>query len=214
MLSRVSENGVFIVLDGADGCGKSTQAARLVERLRDRGRTVLHTREPGGTELGERLRPVLLDPALGDVAPMAEVFLYQASRAQLVESVLRPALARGEIVVCERWHYATRAYQGAYVGVGRRASDEAVRTSSALAVGETEPDRAVLLDLPAGEAAVRLGERLDRVEARGEAYREEVARRFRDIFAEDPVRQRVVSALGTVEAVGERVWEAVRDLVD
>jgi len=214
MLSAMSKQGVFLVLDGADGCGKSTQAERLVSRLRTAGHTVVHTREPGGTDLGERIRDLLLDPSLGDVSAMAEVFLYQASRAQLVDTVIRPALRAGQVVVCERWHYATRAYQGAYEGVGRRAPDEALLESSALAVGGTEPDRAILLDLPSDRADARLGRLLDRIEARGLAYSSLVAERFREIFAEDPEQRRLVDAVDGVEEVGERVWEAVRDLFE
>jgi len=202
------------VLDGLDGCGKSTQAARLTERLRGLGRTVLHTREPGGSALGERVRTLLLDPELGDVAPMAEVFLYQASRAQLVETVIRPALARGEIVVCERWHYATTAYQGAYEGVGPRASPEALRQSSALATNGLEPHRALLLDMAAEASDGRVGADRDRLESRGAGYRDRVGARFREVFAEDPEVRRLVSAEGSIEAVASRVWEAVRDLID
>ena len=94
--STTDKQGIFLVLDGADGCGKSTQAERLASRLRTAGHTVVHTREPGGTDLGERIRDLLLDPSLGEVAAMAEVFLYQASRAQLVEAVIRPARNRDD----------------------------------------------------------------------------------------------------------------------
>lgn len=214
ILSAMERPGIFLVLDGADGCGKSTQAARLTSRIQALGRKVVHTREPGGTDLGERLRTVLLDHELGEIAPMAEVFLYQASRAQLVETVIRPALAQGQVVLCERWHYATCAYQGAYGGVGRRADPEALLQTSALAVGGTEPDRAILLDLPPGVADARLGADLDRVEARGKDYRASVAERFRDIFREDPQQRRIVAAGGEVDDVAERVWEAVRDLFE
>lgn len=206
--------GVFIVLDGLDGCGKSTQARRLSERLRAAGRSVIHTREPGGTGLGEQVRALLLDPDLGDVAPLAEVFLYQASRAQLVDTVIAPALREGHVVVCERWHFATRAYQGAYEGIGRPATEDALLLSSRLAVGETEPHRALLLDMPSAETGARLGKDLDRLESRGDAYRRHVAERFRSIFAEDPDARRVVSAAGSKDDVEERVWEAVRDLFD
>jgi dTMP kinase len=209
----MAPRGLFIVLDGIDGCGKSTQAARLADRLRAAGRSVVHTREPGGTALGERVRDILLDRDLGDVAPLAEVFLYQASRAQLVDTVIRPALAEGHVVVCERWHYATRAYQGAYAGVGRRATDEAVAASSALATGGTEPDLAILLDLPDAASSERLGEDLDRLESRGAAYRAEVATRFRAIFAEDPDRRRIVSAVGTKDEVAARIQELVDALL-
>ena len=205
--------GLFLVLDGIDGCGKSTQARRLAAHLERLGRTVLLTREPGGTAFGERVRALLLDPELGDIAPMAEVFLYQASRAQLVEAVIRPALARGEVVVCDRWHFATTAYQGAYEGVGCRAGEEALRTSSALATAGTEPDRAILLDLAVADAGLRVGEQRDRLEARSEEYRARVAERFRDIFAEDPGQRRIVPADGSEDEVEARVWEVVRDLI-
>jgi len=208
----MAQRGIFLVLDGLDGCGKSTQAARLSTRLRAAGRTVLHTREPGGTPLGERVRTLLLDPGLGEIAPLAEVFLYQASRVQLVDEVIRPALGRGEVVVCERWHTATSAYQGAYAGPGRRADAEALRVTSALATGGTEPDRALLLDLATDAADGRVGSERDRLEQRGADYRARVAAGFRAVFAEHRDRRRVVGAVGTIDEVAERVWEAVRDL--
>lgn len=208
----MASTGLFLVLDGLDGCGKSTQAKRLVQRFEALGRTVVHTREPGGSTLGERVRALLLDKELGEVAPMAEVFLYQASRAQLVEEVIRPALARGEVIVCERWHYATSAYQGAYEGVGRRAEDEAVLASSALATGGTEPHRAILLDMPSEASDERVGGDRDRLESRGDDYRERVGERFRAIFREEPEQRRIVDASGTIEDVAGRVWEAVHDL--
>ncbi len=204
---RRASAGRFFVLEGLDGCGKSTQARRLVERLRALGREVVHTREPGGTPAGERIRAVLLDPALGEVDPLTEVLLYQAARRQLVAQVIAPALARGALVVCERWHYATQAYQGAAGG----AAGEAVRASSDLATGGLEPDRAVLLDLPDAAAQARMDRPRDRIEARGADYRARVAAGFRAIFEADPGRLRIVSALGTPEAVEARVWEALRD---
>lgn len=204
--------GVFVVLEGLDGAGKSTQAARLCARIAARGRSVVHAREPGGTALGERVRALLLDPALGELAPMAEVLLYQASRAQLVEEVIRPALAAGRVVVCERWHYATEAYQLAYEGIGARADARSVRQSSRLAVRGVEPQRALFLDLGDAAAQARVGAAPDRVEARGPAYRARVARRYREIFSRDPVRLRVVDARGTPEEVEARIWAEVADL--
>ncbi len=200
--------GRFVVLEGLDGCGKSTQARRLVERLTRTGREVLHTREPGGTPAGERIRALLLDPALGELEPLAEVLLLQAARAQLTARVLRPALARGAVVVCERWHYATTAYQGAAGG----ADLGAIAASSALATGGLEPDRAVLLDLPDAVRQQRLGRSRDRIEARDAAYRARAAEGFRRVFAADPGRLRTVPAVGAPEQVEARVWEAVRDL--
>lgn len=200
--------GVFLVLEGVDGCGKSTQAGRLAERLRAVGRDVLHVREPGATAAGERIRDVLLDPDSGDITPMAEVFLYQAARAQLVKEVLEPALAAGRDVVCERWHYATSAYQGIAANLGL----EPVRITSALATGGLEPGRAVLLDVDDAVAGSRLGETLDRMEQKGDAFRARVAEALRSVFGAGDESLRIVNARGTVDEVSERVWEAVRDL--
>jgi dTMP kinase len=199
---------VFVVLDGIDGTGKTTQARRLCARLEALGRAVVHAREPGGTLLGERVRALLLDPSLGDVAPMAEVFLYQACRAEIVQQLVRPALERGTDVVCERWHYATTAYQGIAGGAG----EGAVRATSALATGGLEPDRAILLDLPDAVAGARLGRLLDRIEGRGAEFRSRVGDAFREVFRRGAPRCRVVSAAGTPEEVEERVWTEVRDL--
>lgn len=208
-LAPAAHTGRFFVLEGLDGSGKSTQARRLVARLQALRREVVHTREPGGTIAGERIRALLLDPTLGEVDPLTEVLLYQAARRQLVTQVLVPALARGALIVCERWHYATQAYQGAAGG----AALAAVRASSALATGGLEPDRAVLLDLADDAAQARMSRPRDRIEARGADYRARVAAGFRAIFQTDPERLRTVSAAGTPEAVETRVWEAVRDLV-
>ncbi len=204
--------GVFIVLEGLDGCGKTTQAKRLAERLEGLGRTVVHTREPGGTTVGERVRDVLLDPDVGKMDPRAEVFLYQAARAHLVSSVIRPTLDAGDVVVCERWHYATQAYQTTPQGDVTGASAEMVRETSAWATGGTEPDRAVLLDMPSHDTGERMQRPLDRIESRGASYREGVAHAFREIFEADPERMRIVSAVGTIDEVEARVWEAVADL--
>ncbi len=199
---------MFLVLEGIDGCGKSTQAVALKERLEAGGRRVLHVREPGSTRVGERVRSVLLDTTLGEIEPITEVFLYQAARAQLVAELLRPALADGIDIVCERWHYATSAYQGVGAGAGLGA----VATTSALATGGLEPDRAVLLDLPEKSAGARLGGDLDRIERRGAAYRAKVAAALRTLFEADGNRLRVVDARGAPDEVSGRVWEAVHDL--
>ena len=200
--------GVFIVLEGVDGCGKSTQAERLVERMRALGRDVLAVREPGTTKAGERIRALLLDPALGDISPVSEVFLYQAARAQLVAEILEPALAAGRDVLCERWHYATSAYQGVAGGAGL----ETVRLTSRLATGGLEPDRAVLLDLPSEQAGARLGDDHDRIEQRGDAYRGVVAQALREVFHAEDDALRTVRADLPPDEVEQEVWEAVRDL--
>ena len=112
--------GRFIVVEGIDGSGKSTMASRLAGELRARGRNVLRTREPGGTLIGEKVRTLLLDAENAAMVPYAELFLYMASRAQLVDEVIRPALAKGTDVLCDRYYYSTAAYQGAAGKVGIR----------------------------------------------------------------------------------------------
>jgi dTMP kinase len=206
----MAKAGLFLVLEGLDGTGKSTQAKRLVERVGASGRRVVHLREPGGTPAGERIREILLDPASGDLDAVTEVFLYQAARRRLVLERLVPALAEGAVVVCERWHTATAAYQGA----GGGADPDLVLRTSAAATGGVEPRRSLLLALPRGVAAVRRADRPpDRIEARDDAYRARVERAFRSIFSGDPDRFRVVDAEGAPDEVAARLWEAVRDLV-
>jgi dTMP kinase len=202
--------GLFLVLEGLDGTGKSTQAKRLVERIAATGRRAVHLREPGGTPVGERIREVLLDPASGDLDAVTETFLYQAARRRLVLERLRPALAEGAVVVCERWHTATEAYQAG----GGGADPAFVRATSRAATGGLEPRRALLLALPLAEAAARRSGRApDRIERRDDAYRARVEAAFRALFAGDPDRFRVVDASGDPDAVAARVWEAVRDLL-
>ena len=208
-------SGRFVVLEGIDGCGKSTQAARLAARLEGLGRDVLHTREPGGTLLGERVRALLLDKGLGEIDPRAEVFLYQAARAQIAAEVIGPAVAAGRVVICERWHFATMAYQTAAHGAtATGAPADMVRDTSAWATGGVEPDRALLLDLSVDGSRARIERDLDRIEARGDDYRAAVGARYREIFAVDAERLRIVSAAGSRDDVEARVWGAVRDLFD
>jgi dTMP kinase len=203
-----TRGGLFLVLDGPDGAGKSTQVARLAERLKAAGHDVLAVREPGGTVAGERIRSLLLDPAAGELDPVTELFLYQASRRRLVVERIRPALAAGRTVLCDRWHTATRVYQGAAGGAGAALIDATTRA----ATDGLEPRRAVLLDVPDEVARARMARPLDRMEGKGEAFRARVRAGFRALFSGDPDRLRVVDASGDVDAVAERVWEAVRDV--
>ena len=166
--------GRFIVVEGIDGSGKSTLAARLAAHLEARGRRVLRTREPGGTPLGEKIRGLLLDPAHAEMVPWTELFLYMASRAQLLEEVVRPALEGGAVVLCDRYYYSTAAYQGAAGRVGLPVVlDLAQRVAKF-----RRPDLVLLLDVPPRVARRRDGDRRDRVEAKGAGYQERVRRGF------------------------------------
>ncbi|MFI5348186.1 MAG: dTMP kinase [Elusimicrobiota bacterium] len=167
--------GLFIVLEGPDKSGKSTQARRLAEALRARGLTVLHTREPGGTSVAEGVRAVLLNPQL-QIDPVAELFLYEASRAQHVAEKIRPALARGETVVCERFTMSTDAYQGVARGLGLKTT----RTLNAVATGGLKPDLTVVLDIPVDEFDSRDQKRaLDRLEREHVSFRVAVRKGYR-----------------------------------
>jgi dTMP kinase len=205
----MTATGLFLVLDGPDGAGKSTQAARLAERLRVAGRDVLSVREPGGTAVGERIRSVLLDPATGELDAVTELLLYQASRRRLVLERIVPALEAGRTVVCDRWHTATRVYQGIAGGVDPALVDATTRA----ATGGLEPRRAVLLDVPEAVAARRMSRPLDRMESKGAEFQTRVREGFRRVFAGDPDRFRTVDASRDVDAVAASVWDAVRDLV-
>jgi dTMP kinase len=192
--------GRFIVLEGGEAVGKSTQAALLAQRL-----GAVLTREPGGTAVGEALRRLLLDLPLAPV-PKAEALLMLAARAQHVAEVIEPALVRGADVVCDRYSGSTLAYQG----YGRGLPLAELEEMNGWATGHRAPDVIVLLELPLEVARQRLGAAtLDRIEAEGAEFLQRAQAGFRQLAAADPLRWQVVDASGTVEDVAERVWKAV-----
>jgi len=214
-----ARRGVFLVIDGPDGAGKTTQVERLVRRLREEGRQATAVRDPGSTPVSERIREVLLDARLGEMEPWTEVFLYMASRAEMTSRLLRPALEVGLVVVSDRFVSSTVAYQGYAGGVDPARIWELGR----LATGGLEPDLTVLLDLPAAEGLARLRSRrpgrrggsartaggLDRVEAKPLAYHEKVREGFLAMARERPEAFAVVDAARPPDQVAEAVWEAV-----
>jgi dTMP kinase len=197
--------GRFIVVEGIDGSGKSTMAARVASELARRGRRVLHTREPGGTPLGEKIRALLLDAKHSEMVPMTELFLYMASRAQLVDEVIRPALRAGTDVVCDRYYYSTAAYQGA---AGRIGMKTVLDLAEKIARFE-RPDLVALLDLPPTVARRRAGDRHDRVESKGLAYQNRVRRGFLQLARRDRRRIRVIDAARDDGLVFAELWKAV-----
>jgi dTMP kinase len=200
----MTARGRFYVLDGVDGCGKSTQAARLVAALGKGAKSApLHLREPGSTAAGERIRALLLDPEPA-LTPAAQVLLFAAARAQMLVELVAPALVAGRDVVCERFHASTVAYQGAALGVGEG------RVLALLSewAGEPAPDLTLILDLDAGEARERRGSR-DRFEAERHDFHRRVAESYRR-FAARAERTVLVDARGTIDEVASRVWEEVR----
>jgi dTMP kinase len=194
---------VFISFEGLDGCGKTTQAAMLAAALELEGRTVVRVREPGGTPIGERIRELLLD---GDsvIGGAAEALLYAAARAQLVDQVILPALARGEVVVADRFIDSSLAYQGVARGLGL----EQVLQANELATGGLMPDITLLLELPAELAAERRGDSPDRIESEGAGFLAAVAAGFAAAAARFTERIHVVDASGPPRAVLARVREA------
>lgn len=189
--------GRLIAFEGGEGSGKSTQAARLATRL-----GAVLTREPGGTDVGGRIRAIVLDPLVGTTLDArAEALLMAADRAQHVTEVIRPALARGVDVVTDRFSGSTLAYQGHARGLD---VDELARLSR-WATASLEPDVVVLLDVPADVAVARMERDLDRMEAAGDDFHQRVAEGYRALAGADPDRWRVVDGSGTVEDVEARV---------
>jgi dTMP kinase len=196
--------GTFIVFEGIDGCGKTTQIG-LLEGVLSKHHHVVRLREPGGTPIGERIREVLLDARHAEMSPMTEFLLYMASRAQLVEETIRPALKRGRVVLLDRYYFSTAAYQGA---AGKLGVDYVLDFAE-----ETcrfpQPDLVVVLDVDPAEAARRSMREKDRVEAKGLAYQRKVRAAYLAMAKRDPKRFRVVKASGSIDTVHPNVVEVV-----
>ena len=200
----------FITFEGGEGSGKSTQIALLASALRELGETVLTVREPGSSVVGESIRATLLDPANAAMSDRAELLLYEAARAQVVDEVIRPALEAGTVVLADRYFDSTTAYQG----YGRGLNLDEIAQLNAFAVGGLVPDRTVVLDIPADEGLTRalsIGQP-DRLEQQALAFHERVREGFLDIALTEPNRVRVVDAVQNVDAVFADVLFAVEDL--
>jgi dTMP kinase len=229
-------SGLLITFEGTEGGGKSTQIQLLAQRLRELGRTVRVLREPGGTPIGEEIRHTLKhSDANRAMTREAELLLMNASRAQLVREVIRPALAAGEVVLCDRFYDSTTAYQGH----GRQLDLARVRAIIDFAVEDTRPHLTLLLDVPvavsearrlsrqkqlldvptnpdAGRDHARLsfrGPLRDRMEEADRAFFERVHQGYAAIAAAEPKRVRLIDATQSIEAVSGRVWEAVQPLL-
>lgn len=204
--------GRFIAFEGGEGAGKSTQARLLADALRARGIAVVITREPGGTPGAEAIRALLLDPP-GDSWPAeAEALLFAAARADHVAHLIRPALARGAWVICDRFVDSSRAYQGSAGGLG----DEAITTLHAFGSAGLRPDRVILLEGDEAALAGRLaarGERADAIEGRPAEYHRAVAAAFRALAKANPQGFAVIDAIGAPDAVHQRILLAIGDLL-
>jgi dTMP kinase len=196
--------GLFIAIEGPEGAGKTTLAEALAGRLANLGREVVRVREPGGTPVAEAARAAFLDPAL-EATPLAEVFLLLAARADLVARVIRPALARGAVVLCDRYDLSTEAYQIA----GRRLDADGVRAANRLATGGLRPDVTLVLDVPAGVGRARQmadGKVPDRLEQADAAFHARVASAFQAAAGSGIVH---VDATQPAAAVEREAWEAI-----
>ncbi len=204
--------GKFITLEGGEGVGKSTQAARLADVLRARGIDVVVTREPGGTPGAEAIRDLLMTGSEDRWSARAEALLFAAARADHVEKVIRPALERGDWVICDRFIDSTRAYQGGAGGV----SDEDILALHKIGSGGLLPDRTLLLSMPLLDASRRTDERdgpkADRFAAKEGKYFDVVEAKFGQLAQIDSERIQIVDASGQIDVVTERLLSALGDL--
>jgi dTMP kinase len=194
---------MFVTLEGLDGSGKTTQARLLGARLEAAGAEVVVTREPGGTSLGEEIRALVLHG--GDVAPWAEAALYAASRAQHVEQVIRPALARGATVICDRYVDSSVAYQGIARGLGL----ERVLDLNLAAVEGLLPERTILLEIGPDDAAARVGGDRDRIEREDDGFHARVADAYRQLAARFGERYVVLDGTLPAEELAELIAAAI-----
>jgi len=197
--------GKFIVLDGIDGAGKSSQVAPLVDWLTGRGLRVTTCRDPGSTAAGDAIRAILLDRHEIHLAPTSEMLLYMAARAQLVAEVIEPALARGEWVVSDRYLLANIVYQGHAGGL----DPDAIRRVGAVATGGREPDLVLLLDIDLATAAGRLARPLDKLESRGDEFRARLRAGYLAEAARAPDRITVIDAAAAPGVVADRLRQAL-----
>lgn len=204
----MSSRGLFITVEGIDGCGKSTQARLIAAALEAAGHDVLRLREPGGVKISEQIRAILLDPANAEMGDVCELLLYEAARAQLVHQVIRPALAAGKTVVCDRFYDSTTAYQAFADGLDRNMVSQA----NELAVDGCRPDLTLVFDLPVEDALRRRSgrEAEDRLELKGLEFQERVAAGFRAVAVDEPDRVKLIDAGESIAEVFSGVAAELR----
>ena len=205
----MAANGLFIVFDGSEGCGKSTQVALLRERLERIGRNVLLVRDPGTTRIGEQIRAILLNPDHAEMAMRCEMLLYMAARAQMMAESILPALDEGRIVISDRFVSSTLAYQ---LG-GEGLTAEEIRAVADIAIRQRWPDLTLLLDMPVEASMARVRRAKDRIEQRPMSYHEQVRKNYLAQAAADPKRYKIVNANREIDAVHQDIWSAVSPLL-
>jgi dTMP kinase len=199
--------GKFIVLDGNEGCGKSTQSQLLRDALAAAGLDVQAVRDPGSTRIGEQIRAVLLNPDHVEMSMRCEMLLYMAARAQMMAELILPALSAGKVVVCDRFVSSTLAYQ---LGGDGLSADE-IRRVADVAIRGRWPDLTILLDMPPAAALSRVKRAKDRIEQRPLEYHEQVRRNYLAQAQADPVRYRLVPADRSREEVHAQIMDAVKE---
>jgi len=205
--------GRFITFEGIDGCGKTTQAERLIRRLRSQGYTVVFTREPGGTEIAEQIRALVLDAQCTEMTDLTELLLYMASRAQHTKELIQPSIEAGHIVVSDRYADATVAYQG----YGRGLDLDIITTLNRIATGGVWPDLTVLLDIPPLEAARRrrkMNEVPDRLEREERAFHTRVRAGYLTLAEQDPNRFLVLDGTASIPCLERHIDRAVLKLLE
>lgn len=201
----MKNKGYFITFEGADGCGKTTQSELVQKYLEDKGFEVVWTREPGAKGLGQNIRQLLLHYD-GDVAPMCEAFLFLADRAQHIEHLIKPAVAAGKIVVCDRHTDSTIAYQG----YGRGEDIEQLKYLNNLATGPIKPDLTFVFDVSTEVAQTRVGSEKDRMESAGIEFHKKVRQGYLEIAKQEPERVKIVDANNSIE----KVFEDTKKILD
>ncbi len=205
-MKKDSSKGLLFTFEGIDGCGKSVQAEKLAQRLKEDGKNAFLFREPGGTHLSEEIRSLLLDPENRSMKPLTELLLYEASRAQLAAETIEPSLDRKNIIICDRYTDSTLAYQG----FGRGLPLSLIRALNEAAVGNSTPDRTYLLDVSWEESRNRLGRltvKADRMEKEQEAFFERVRKGYLHLADEEPERIIVLDASGTIEDISRIIYQ-------
>ncbi len=211
MTAMQGSRGVFITFEGGDGAGKTTHIRFLERSLRDHGLEVVRLREPGGTEVGEALRRVVLDPAHEALSDEAELLIYEAARAQIVAEVIRPALERGAVVLCDRFFDSTIAYQV----FGRGLDRDFVERANLFATGGLVPDRTLLMVCGGARRGLgRVANRrsADRLELAGADFHERVGEGFASIAEQEPERVRVIDSSGARSLTSALIFQALTDL--
>ncbi|OGW75861.1 MAG: dTMP kinase [Omnitrophica bacterium RBG_13_46_9] len=209
-MKKKLRRGVFITFEGPEGCGKSTHSKLTTDFLRKEGYAVLHTREPGGTEVGDRIRSILLDSKKIEISPLAEMLLFEASRAELIKEVIKPALLKNKVVISDRFSDATLVYQGYAGGVPKK---EIYRVES-VSIGKIRPDLTIVLDIDVkrGLKRIYLNNR-DRIESKELSFHRSVRKGYLDLANRDKKRIKVIRTKGTIEATFREVKSEVMNVI-